>query len=175
MEELTPNEQFVQLFAELNHRIYAFVVTLLPHAADADEVFQKTSIVLWQKFGDYEQGTDFVRWACRVAQLEVMNFRRAQSRSPLVFNDELLGQLAFERLDEEPLLARRTEALQHCLGQLRSDDRALVEQFYCDDLTVPQIAERSGAQPNTLYKALARVRRALFRCINRTLNSSESG
>jgi RNA polymerase sigma factor (sigma-70 family) len=78
------------LFAETNHRIYSFVVTLLPASGDADEVFQRTSVILWRKFSEFRPGTDFVSWACRVAHLEALNYLRARQRDRLLF-DEPLG------------------------------------------------------------------------------------
>jgi RNA polymerase sigma-70 factor (ECF subfamily) len=51
--------EFVQLFAQSSRRIYAYIRTLVPNQADAEDVFQETSKVLWEKFADYEIGTDF--------------------------------------------------------------------------------------------------------------------
>src|SRR5262245_9682792 len=83
-------EEFLKLFAESNHRIYAFIVTLLPGPGAADDVFQRTSVVLWRKFAEFRPGTDFVSWACRIAQLEVMNDRRSRQRDRLQFDERLL-------------------------------------------------------------------------------------
>jgi RNA polymerase sigma-70 factor (ECF subfamily) len=83
-------EEFLALFAETNHRIYSFVVTLLPASGDADEVFQRPSVILWRKFSEFRPGTDFVSWACRVAHLEALNYLRARQRDRLLF-DEPLG------------------------------------------------------------------------------------
>jgi RNA polymerase sigma-70 factor (ECF subfamily) len=163
------HEAFLRLFAETNHRVYAFIVTLLPSPGDADDVFQKTSIVLWRKFSGFQPGTDFVRWACRIAQLEVMNYLRARHRDRLLFDEELVARLADQRLEAEGLLRARSAALGGCLTRLGESDRSLLRLYYDEGLTVPEIAERQRRPANTLYKALDRVRRALRRCIEARL------
>jgi RNA polymerase sigma-70 factor (ECF subfamily) len=45
MDSSEQHDQFVERFIRCQARIYAFVVTLLPNRADADEVFQQTSLI----------------------------------------------------------------------------------------------------------------------------------
>ncbi len=174
-------EDFLRLFAETNHRIYAFIVTLLPGRGEADDVFQKTSVVLWRKFAEFrptgktmgesegESKTEFVRWACRIAQLEVMNQRRTQHRDRLQFDPQLIDRLADERLEHEGLLRACAAALVGCRGRLVESDRSLLALYYDAGLTMPEVAQRLGRPVNTLYKAINRVRRLLRHCIDATL------
>ncbi len=70
---------------------------LLPHAANADEVLQKTSIVLWSKFKQFDPDTNFLAWARRIARLEVNNFCRVQGRQRIVFDDSLIENIVAVR------------------------------------------------------------------------------
>ena len=76
-------EQFVQLFARHEPGLRSFLRSLLPTWEDVDEVMQQTCLVLWQKFGDFELGTDFGRWACTAARFEVLKYRRKMARDRL--------------------------------------------------------------------------------------------
>ena len=49
-------------------------LALLPNEQDAQDVFQRTSLVLWQKFDQFDSDRDFLPWACGVAHYEVRNF-----------------------------------------------------------------------------------------------------
>lgn len=167
--DLARHEDFVRRFAETNHRIHAFISTLLPHRADADDVFQKTSVILWRKFGEFDPATDFVAWACRVAHFEVHNFLRVERRRPVIFDDALIRQLAEERLASEPRLSRRGEALQYCLDELPANSRQLVEKCYAKHGEINQVANTLGQSVHTLYKKLSRVRRSLRDCIEQRL------
>ena len=43
---------------------------------DAEEVFQNTSVVLWNKFGEFSAGSNFFAWASRVAYFEVLSLMK---------------------------------------------------------------------------------------------------
>ena len=60
MDSSFQHDQFVERFVRSQDRIYAYVVTLLPNRADAEEVFQQTSLALWKKWRQFDPGRDFV-------------------------------------------------------------------------------------------------------------------
>jgi RNA polymerase sigma-70 factor (ECF subfamily) len=64
MDSSPQHDQFVERFVRSQDRIYAYVATLLPNRADAEEVFQQTSLILWKKWQQFDPSRDFVRWAC---------------------------------------------------------------------------------------------------------------
>src|ERR1700761_39547 len=93
---MTPTNQtsdFVALWTASSRQVYAYILMLLPHWADADEAFQETSRVLWEKFDQFEVGTDFTAWACRIAYFKVLDVRARRQRGPLSFSDEFLDAL----------------------------------------------------------------------------------
>ena len=101
-------EQLVRHHAQLLGYIYSLVRDL----DDADDLFQQTSLVLWDKFEQFDPSRSFVSWACGVARYEVLNFLRARSRDRLYFGDELSLALieAQEDLEQERLEERRSRA-----------------------------------------------------------------
>jgi len=87
----------------------------VPSAADADDIIQETSLALWQKFGDFDPQRDFFRWACGVAFVEVLRFRRRTAKDKLWFNDELLELISSELLERKDNRELRREALRECI------------------------------------------------------------
>ena len=165
--------EFVALFAAHDRGIYKYLLTLLANSQDTQEVFQETSVTLWQKFDEYQPGSNFFAWACRVAYFEVLKYRQTHRRDRLRFNDDLLGTLAEERSAAEGLFQVHRSLLPSCMEKLPLKDRELVELRYAGEETVLQIAERTGRQPNTLYKALERIRRTLLKCIEDAAEDKE--
>jgi hypothetical protein len=54
MDGASQHERFAERFVRSQDRIYAYVVTLLPNRADAEEVFQQTCLALWKKWGEFD-------------------------------------------------------------------------------------------------------------------------
>lgn len=165
--------EFLRLYTQSYRRIYGFILTLLPHPADADEVLQETSIVLWNKLDEFRPGSDFVRWACGVALRQVLRHRRSQQQLPRSLSVELLEQIADERQASEELLDRRARALQACIERLGDRDRELLRVRYEEAGNMIQAAEQLHRPANTVYKAMNRIRRSLVECINRRLATEE--
>ena len=167
-------ETFVRLFAQSQYEIHSYVLTLLHNWADADDVMQATSIVLWRKFDQYEPDTDFVAWACRIAKFEVNNFRRVKGRDRLFFDDSLLESLATVRLSMGEQLQTERELIDDCVAKLKPDDSELIRRCYSQKtVTAKDVAGELGRPTNTVYKALIRIRRTLYECVQRTSSARD--
>lgn len=163
-------EQLVELLATHQNRLFGYIFALVYNRADAEDLFQETSLVLWRKFDQYEPGTNFVRWACSIAQFEVLNFQKRQRRSRLYFNEELLARLADVQGGlESPDDDARQAALASCLEQLGAADRSLIERCYGEEQSVADVAEQLGRPPRGIHNSLRRIRAALLQCIGRRM------
>src|SRR5262249_26567792 len=153
-------------FTQFESDIRAFVFTLLPHWSDAEDVLQRTRIVLWQKFAQFEPGSNFRAWALQVARFEVNNFRRTQRSDRHYFDETLVDQLAEVRSSMIDELDRRRSMLDQCIRKLRASDRQIIRHCYGPNATTTkEAAERLRRPVNTLYKALNRIRRSLMECV----------
>jgi RNA polymerase sigma-70 factor (ECF subfamily) len=166
--------QFLQLFMENERRIYGFIVSILPNLSDAEDVLQETSLILWQKFSQFEVGTDFVAWACRVAQFRVLKFYEKRGRSKLQFDAAALEAVANEAIGMAPLLEDRHHALAKCLESLTPRDRDLLQRRYAEDATPQQISSQVGRSIHAIYKALSRIHDGLMLCVQKRLQKEWS-
>lgn len=158
-------EEFLELFARDRERLYAYIYSLLPHHADAEDVFQRCSLLLWRKFDQFERDGSFIAWACGVAFYEVRNFIRTANRDRLQFDQDLVAQLAEARLKSLEQNEDRLAALKGCLENLSRQERDLVGWAYHSGRTIKDLAESSGQALQTLYNQLSRARRKLFDCM----------
>lgn len=166
-------ERFAQLLAKCQRRVFLYALALVHRAADAEEILQETNLVLWRKFDEYQPGTSFERWACRIAYLEVMKFRQRQSRTERLFSDAFIEALAAEVDPGDPALDARRSALAECLKKLRERDRALVLARYRAGATTRSVAEVLGRSIQGTRRSLHRIRMTLLACIERTLAAQE--
>lgn len=164
-------EVFVRYLSKERHRIYRFIFTLIPSEADAEDVFQQTSITLWKKFEDFDQGREFYPWACGVAFKTVQNFRRMSKRRDFVLGDDLIRVLADEQKMEPARELHRVELIKECLTNLKPSDHELVVGVYHDGTPAGTIAQRLGRSTQTIYNRLNLIRKMLLDCVNRKSHS----
>lgn len=168
-DDKAANVEFAELLRLHQSQVFGYIHSLVRDLNDADDVFQQTTLVLWNKFGAFDRRRSFAAWACGVARLEVANFLRTRGRQRLYFTDDLNLLLveAHESLAPDELEERRA-ALVRCVQKLRERDRQLLDACYCQD-GVNVTAQRQGRSAHSVHNSLRRIRRALFECIRRTL------
>ena len=163
------DELFLRLYSEHQRDLLKFIFTLVPSHSDADDILQDTSVILWHKFSEFTPGTNFFRWASRVAFNKVRDFRKKSARDHLRFwTDDLIDAIAETRLEEEELLVRQRVLLAGCVRELPAGDRELIHHYFSKRIPIKAIAERLGRPANTVYKALNRIRKALVECVLRS-------
>lgn len=167
-------ERFVLLFVRAEPALHSYLLSLLSHWDDADEVLQQVSLVLWRKFDQFELGSDFRLWACQVARFEALNYRRKGRRDRHVFQDELTQLIAQEALDDLDRFEAERRALADCLPGLKTPDRLLIERCYSQEVPIKQLAAEHDCTPNSLYKRLNRLRTRLQQCIRKRIALEES-
>lgn len=164
-------DAFARLFAKHDRWLFAYLVSLLGSAAHAEEVFQEVCVVLWREYETFQLGTDFVKWVSVIAHNQVHRFRRQQKRVGPQLSDLAVDMLADDAVERAGLLESRRDALGRCLEKLPSTDRQLVRTCYADARTnFKTAAEDLGRPVNTVYKALNRIRKVLYECIERAIS-----
>jgi RNA polymerase sigma-70 factor, ECF subfamily len=158
-------DAFVARLMEHRHRIYAFIAKQLVNPADVEDVFQRTSIILWRKMEDFDPEGSFFHWACGIAYNEVRNFLTVQRRNRLYFDAELVELLAEEAKDEEELSEARLDALRSCMSNLSDRQRQILQRCYSGAASITEVAESLGRNRGALYKQIARLREKLLDCI----------
>lgn len=167
------DSQFMQLYVQNQGRVYRYILTLVAHESDAEELFGAVSMALWEDRRQFDPARGaFAQWAFGYAINHVRNHirKRARRGEGRYLSDEALGRLAEIRSDFDEAFEARREALGHCLDQLPAKQRRVIETYYDGDATIPALAEQFGLSAEALYKQLQRIRRALFTCINRLLD-----
>ncbi len=161
---------FVELYTQHSMQLYYFLMALLSNQSDASDVLQETSLVLWKKFDEFEVGTNFYAWACKIARIQTLKFREKKSRNQMMVGENAFEIIAKQAAGEDRSYELPIDALEECLEKLNETDRKLVRNRYEPNATVTQIANELGTTANKVSKSLYRIRRALLICIERKLS-----
>jgi RNA polymerase sigma-70 factor (ECF subfamily) len=161
--------EFVALLTASHDKLLGYLLSLLGRWHDAQDVLQGASALMWQKFGTFQSGTDFVAWASTICFYEAKRFQRTASRSARHFDEGLLCLLSQERTEDLKCQERRMEALAFCLRSLREEDQRLLRASGEGHGHIAALAARIGRAPATLYNKLTHLRRLLAECVMRRM------
>ena len=164
--------RFASLLRVHQSRLLSYIHALVRDMSDADDLFQQTALILWNKFDSYDANRNFGAWACGIARLEVSNYIRTRSRKKLYLSDDLT-LLMIEAAAENPPVEEeeRRQALADCMEKLRQRDRELLLACYGEsDESVTTIADRMSRSSQSVHNSLKRIRQALFECVRRSIS-----
>jgi RNA polymerase sigma-70 factor (ECF subfamily) len=170
MPVTSSHEQFIELFARSQRRIYAYIATLLPNSSDVEEVFQQTCLLLWRDRELFSPDSDFVRWACGIAHNRVRNFLRLRRQTDVHFSEALVDELSTNSYSKIESFDERQAALAECMAKLSDRQRDLIGQCYRTDDSMKVVADRLQINPSALYTKLHRIRTVLLECIKKAMN-----
>ena len=166
-------KEFLALFAASQRPLHAYILALVFDANAAADLLQETNIVLWQKFDQFETGTNFFAWAREIARIAVLRHRQKTATRIATLDPLLLESLATRFSDatsEQP--SEREHALDDCLKQLPDPDRDLILARYAPGASVNTMAKTMKRTANSVSQSLSRIRRTLMNCTQRRMQST---
>ena len=163
------SHDFMQLFLKSQRRIYGYVMTMVPNASDADDIVQDVASVMWNKFYEYQPGTDFTAWAITIARYKVLDFYRRQNMRRRHFSEKTLKIIEDIETKENRRHNIRLDALRKCLQKLTHAERRILLIRYEEGMTLKNLAGHVGLNINTLYSRLSRIHLMLLNCVKRVM------
>src|ERR1700722_15634363 len=125
-------DAFVRLLGQNQRRLHVYVMSMVPGWADAEEIIQETNLVLWREFHQFQLGTNFAAWACKVAFHQVLAWRKRRQRDRLEFSPAFLEAVAEETSAIGDALEERSQLLSGCVEKLPAAQRDLLRLRYSE-------------------------------------------
>src|SRR5215471_21378774 len=92
--ETENRKRLLVLMTKHQRQIFAYIYALVPNRYDAEDLLQETCVVICEKFHEFEEGTDFVAWACQIAYWRVRYSWQKYARSKVIFDQTILDAVA---------------------------------------------------------------------------------
>lgn len=163
MNELT--RQAARMWALAQPAVSAFVASITRDFQDRDDILQETAVAVLESFGRFDPSHSFKAWAMGVARNQARLHFRRKGRDRLVFSPAALDALAVAFADEDSG-AERLVHLGECLSELDEKSRELCRLRYGRDMKPAGIAGLLETEPNTISKALQRIRERMRDCVD---------
>ena len=165
--------QFVELLTANQRKLYAYICTLMFGDTAAVDVLQETNLALWSRASEYDFTRPFVPWAFGFARNRVAEFRRTQSRSRLLFTDDVLNAIDEDCVNVASMADTKLLALHSCLKKLNQRQAKLIRDRYGAKASVKKLAGQLETTATNVASQLYRVRKLLAKCIEATLAMEE--
>lgn len=161
-----------QLFVAHQNVVRAFILALVQDFAAADDLVQELFLVVTRKAASFQEGTNFVAWACAIARLKVLEWRRRRQDQPQLLSEAVIETLAAS-VPEAAIGRERSRALRRCLERLAPRTTEMVRLRYYAGLAPQEIARQLGWKQDAVNVALSKARAFLRKCVERALGFSE--
>jgi RNA polymerase sigma-70 factor, ECF subfamily len=173
MSDPKRQQEFTELLATCQPRVLACIYAQLHNMHETEDVYQQACMVMWRKFATYRPETQFVKWACEIAYLEVMNHLRLR-RSRLHFTTDCVQDFAAWE-NAQPIAKDdcRLLALYACMERLSENDRHLLELRYWEPKSIVDISAELGRTPQSVCNSLSRIRVQLMECVERSVSAED--
>jgi len=161
-------EEFLRRYVAVQAPLRSYLLALLRRADDAEDVFQDVSIILWDRYAEYDPAFPFLNWAFGIARNHAARWRRGRARAPAWLPPEVEEKLAADQAEIEDDLRARRRTLQDCVEKLGAGARELLRLRYERALPLQEIAAVRRMTLNAVNKALGKIRRFLGECAGQT-------
>lgn len=153
------------LIEQYQHRLLRYLSSLTGRRDLAEDLFQETWIRVLERGHLYDDRGDFDAWLFTIARNRALDFFRKRSLASL---DEMMhpdedGAAAFDpaAVDLSPLeqfdRSEQASALQTVMSKLQPIHQEVLRLYFYEDLTMREIAERTGIHMPTVKSRLYRA------------------
>ena len=163
----TRTSQFLKLLGESNRQINSYIFSLVTNFEDAKDISQQTVETMWQKFDDFEIGTDFACWGVKIAHYKILGYRRKKGNQKVFFSDAIFKQIDDVAKNRSAQADKRLKFLRECLKKLAPSDMVLLRNRYELNHPVKTLALRTDKSEQFVYRQLAKINHLLYQCIRR--------
>jgi RNA polymerase sigma-70 factor (ECF subfamily) len=165
-------DQVVQVLLRERLRIAVVATAIVRDVHSADDIFQQVVLRGLENPAQFCDADHLLAWAIRAARHRAIDVTRR--RRLVCLPDEILDLLEARWAGLSPSeWSDQLEALHHCVGQLGTPSRNLLQMKYSDGLTASVIAGRLGRSLNAVYQSLSRIHRSLRDCATKELSRLE--
>ena len=157
--------EFVRLLTKHQPDIYLYLRSLTLSPDEVSDILQDTNLVLWEKRGQFQMGTNFRAWAFQIAQYKLLQKQVQRRRVCVCFSEALVDELVLQASHCDDTFDELIDDLRSCIAALSPQDRDLIVKRYGPHATCEGIALAIGRPVRWVYKAVNRIRKTLLECI----------
>lgn len=167
---MQPNElrKFEEIVNQYQRGLVNFHYRFTGNRYEAEDLAQDTFIKAYKKFSTLKEPDKLKSWLFSIARNTVIDFFRKNKNKPFALDSAILENVPeTTAVDYQERVANMevSKELEHCIGQLVKEDRAIIKLLYYEGFSYKEIGELLNINQNTLKSRLHRARKILLASI----------
>jgi RNA polymerase sigma-70 factor, ECF subfamily len=149
------------LFGRHQIRVFRFLLRLVGDRATAEDLVSEVFLEIWRKAEAFKGRSQVSTWLLAIARYKALSLMRRQVHDQL--DARVAATIADHADDPETAVqhASRAALLRHCLMQLSSAHREVVDLVYYHERTIEDAAHVLGVPANTVKTRMFHARKRL--------------
>ncbi|MBN1420948.1 MAG: sigma-70 family RNA polymerase sigma factor [Planctomycetes bacterium] len=160
---------FEEILRRFERPLRAWLAACGPPGVDVDEVAQQTFVAAFLRLDEYRAGTEFGAWLFAIARFrlktEATRLRRVADYHARYGIDLLRRELERRSHERPDLVEARLEHLKKCVDMLGEHLARYVSWRYEEEISLDEMASRTGRSVHAVKKQLWKIRRTLQECV----------
>ena len=165
---LNDRQAFSQLYELTSAKLYGVILRILNRSEWAEDCLQEAYVKVWNRSDSYRPHlASPMTWMATIARNQALDLLRRRHREVRVPEVEAFS----EEVDQDLLpqdklqLTDEGQRLNHCLEQLKSQQRQIIALAYFKGLTHEELAVQTGTPLGTIKTWIRRGLEQLKRCL----------
>jgi len=169
MADEKSHRQFLELHLVHQKALFAYLLAGSRDYAQAEDLLQKVTLILWEKFDEYDPAQSYPAWAFGIARRQLALHFRESRRREVSLPPEILEEVSQAMEGEPDRMSSESQALARCMDKLPGESKNLLRERYAENSSLADLARRTGLTLAALNMKLVRIRKALLDCTARAL------
>lgn len=170
-------ESFAPLVEKYKQLAFSLSLKITKNREDAEEAAQDAFIKAYRSLERYKGGAAFKTWFFRIVYTTAISKVRVKQKKLVSFEDHHLSDK--ELMDTENAVGQlsaeeRSFHLHKAMDQLDPNDRAILNLYYFEDLSVEEIAEIVDLSASNVKVKLFRTRKKLYEQLHGLLKREDA-
>ena len=151
-------EGYRQLFSEYSRLVFALINRMVPDVGEAEELTQDVFLQVFSALAEFrKQGAGFSAWICRIAYNRAISHLRKTQLQVVALEEVAI----FVPDEPQEVSDNKIEDLMQAIDRLPEEEKALLQLFYFDDLSLQEIAYITSSSAANVGMKLMRIRKKL--------------
>lgn len=156
---------FSFLVEKYKNMVFTLAVRMLKNREEAEEIAQDAFVKAYKSLSKFKGDSKFSTWLYRITYNSCLDRLKSQER---MIKSDIIDKMHIRNLEVEKDVLdymdekERLQVINNAINLLADEDKAIITLFYFNELSLQEVSDIVGTNPNTIKIRLYRSRKKLY-------------